>query len=1714
MLKRLLTAVLVLGLILAFNSTAFSDNKGRIERESRERDVARQHVDRLDPKFRVNVSKENPLSSTGISTPAIPAPQSPDTTMFGVQGYYADPATSFITIHPRRPNHPSTVIFAMRMDETVLTNRTTRVLGAYHIIFRAKEGGVQDGKTQVRVSVYDDLGGLPGPLLHTQVYAVDTTGATNNSSVFTYFPFSTPVALGNGGAYHLAIGPDTLSVVTTDTTYFTSDDAGTSGTALSTVTSRGTIYTRAAPGPGWFPFSTLIAGNRNFSTFADEEYIYSLCRFEFTPAVGAGFIGDLQDIPSSYWADGSTLTGMSQKFTSLAPDTIKQIRFRHYANPGVFGFYYDGTSTNTMNVMIFPDDGFGNADASGGPLATVNLGPAQLFPTGFAAVGYRTIFVDFSSFNLEVLGPWHAAFQMTSPLPTDGAVLMAMLLESDTTPAFYTDGSGAGVCYTSPGTCWQSTATNTTWLTDPAGWGSEYGLNVRATLCVSEFADCQVQQTHDNLGFGCVDFFTLRPNGLFAVAQKIEGKPVNQVRKIWFAADRKVVGGAAPDVQLEIRGVSGGLPTGLQWSTIIPGGSVNFGGWTMYEIPGGVQILGDFTIGYRQSFPGGPLVDTLRPLTEWACDAHPHVRVNGGAKCEVPVFGPGWFDLLADVGFDDNWLMEVEFCSEIVPERLCTPGNDWPTAFGNYQRDGRSGNSYSDAQCDLSYVWRYEDPIEAANYTPPIIWNGQVIQAFETKYVGLDLTTGAVLWTLSGGNEFSVANVRAPATVATIDVAGTPTPVMFLGGGNLAQTSAWDMTSGLPVMLWSSHAGNLYNGLGFVGATRYCAFTVLNIAGDDVLYYGTELGRISAVYAETGMPYAGWTTNPVNLGASTIRSGATNGSLLYFGTVPTVGNGDVYAVNAATGAIVWQLSSTAGYKGATVWVDEAGSGEWFNSPAVGPEDTTLFVLSDCTGNNGTAGQEGVFYRLNLLTGAFKSAVAGPGMVVEAYTGGISVDQNLIHVLGRVRWAPYQVPGDYMVYNRKFGTNEYGIQNTGGYHTWMSCEPDVPDWLFLSGTQGVFRVYNAEDGEELFQRRVDYGASAFTRLVGSASAPDWVAVTARFGAVFGLMKGGADRPRLELQYYSDQQAVPFGSPASTLVTFANIATNTGCAPLTFSVLCEDASNGMFAVTLGSTREGGIEAATRAAEIADRMTGKFDKVVSTMVGSPVIEEATSREVSATRSSNRAALATPVFLNSGLYGPFVLNPGDTFDLTVDAIGPLVNRGPNIFYARFQSNDPDYFLNNPAYNPNDPEVTLTLVGGCLLDTTYLHFGAGSVNTQIVMNAGRVAEDDFTPHGFEIDGDDATVFNGSYVYGVSRDRIAMNCSDWSASGDQNDAWISMQPDPNFCNALCKPALSSSVALPVSISSTGTLYTPLTANVVCKTYIDSVQNFDPGTGWDWDLLQTAPFDNALTMGLTMSSKTYGIISAPAPFTILNNMTLEVMTFKHRAGLALPAWKFGADIDYDVGNDSIRRDASISTAWTTSKGFGATGGTGDVWGSIKLPFGGCGIAPLKNVRALNSGQGQFTTTCRGNCYWDSAYFYMNLPAGVTSQNLTGAPDQQAHMTYAEKDFAAGNDSLKIGVAHFAMLGIANPGASSNLAPLAILLNKMVGFGRGDVNNDGTINLADIIYLAENVNGGGPGAIPFEHCGDVDGNGSVGGSDITYLVNYYFNNGNCPAGAWTL
>jgi len=115
-----------------------------------------------------------------------------------------------------------------------------------------------------------------------------------------------------------------------------------------------------------------------------------------------------------------------------------------------------------------------------------------------------------------------------------------------------------------------------------------------------------------------------------------------------------------------------------------------------------------------------------------------------------------------------------------------------------------------------------------------------------------------------------------------------------------------------------------------------------------------------------------------------------------------------------------------------------------------------------------------------------------------------------------------------------------------------------------------------------------------------------------------------------------------------------------------------------------------------------------------------------------------------------------------------------------------------------------------------------------------------------------------------------------------------------------------------------------------------------------------------------------------------------------------------------------------------------------------------------------------------------------------------------VTLAYHDFT-GNETYKIAIAHFGALILSDPTVGTELAPLARIVNQWCGFGRGDGNNDGIVNLADIVYIANAINGG-PGGVPFAHLLDVNADTFVDAADVQHMIDFYFNNGACPVGDW--
>jgi hypothetical protein len=1143
-------------------------------------------------------------------------------------------------------------------------------------------------------------------------------------------------------------------------------------------------------------------------------------------------------------------------------------------------------------------------------------------------------------------------------------------------------------------------------------------------------------------------------------------------------------------------------------------------------------------------------------MTEDVAHAGTHVMQNGGVwdyRRTDPTPPSYWRSLYDVFGYDDNLMAEAEFCSIPVAERICVTENDWPTLQHDFARTGASGISIGmDAYCKLTLNWQIQRPTgRGVNLNGPIIWNSKIICAFSSATVGtyevLDLATGASLYSFNAGNwpDDIGGNIRCTPSIATVNVAGTPTPVLFLSGGNPGSIGAFDM-SAFPAVtrLWSVNGNNGYLGhTSGMGATRYGNILFLTVGGSEVVYWAADDNLVYAAHASTGLQYdpfngGNLTYTPFNLGLSSQKSGATDGILLYYALFNTSGDGKVMAVNPANGTQAWVFPSGVNVlKGSSLFAGT--SGETFEC-GVAVADGEVYANSRMLARTVSVPFRGVFYRLKALDGSLLSATASD----RGRTTHPTIDKNRVFVGTFPNAAVPQPAGGSMLAFRRsdgasvYATNSMVSSDLGGQigyfvEALLTCEPDSSDWLWAFNSAGYLSCFKADNGNESFSRRVEHGLAGQGSQGGvgaigkDASGNAHIVYTDLFGGIYDLTMQ-SPRTRLEILVTGGVVAVPFASPADTVVTFKKVYTNTGCTPLVVTLTASTTTNGTRPpVSGGGTISSRL--ADNSSSLADQLTSGSSyyyiadngvKVQGRDLFSGDPADVTWDNARAT--SNPAAAATPAFLNQNAgsypgdvffpaFGGIVTNPGDTAGISVHANGPLVNRGPNPFYCEFTLiNDPDYYLDNAARRP---ELYLTLVGGCLLDTTTLTFGAGGANKQLVTNTSRLATGDWSTgpaatHGYTIDGHIEIMYQGYMDYGVSLKRQAFNSQDWSSGGGEANAWVSSQANPNWCDGLCKPQIVS-VANMGEVSANGILYTPIAGKVVCRSYIDSVQNFDDGAGgWDWTLF-TAPFDNDSTIGMNVNSKVYGVTSAPAAAILLNNLTLDIMTVSNRNATPVTGWKMGAYNDNDLGAiDTAKYDGAHSVGWALP-----TTGTGVVSGFIKIPFG-CGYSPMKNTVAANQTAWSFLPD------WDTNWVYMSMPPGGYSQNFAGAADYGAWYTFTEHDFP-GLGSYKFGVAFFGFAGMTDAFNSTSVADgakianSAILVNKWAGFGRGDVNNDGLVNLADIIYLATNVNYSGPGPIPFKHMGDVNISGGLPNmADVQYLVDFYFNYGPCPLGDWVL
>jgi hypothetical protein len=513
-----------------------------------------------------------------------------------------------------------------------------------------------------------------------------------------------------------------------------------------------------------------------------------------------------------------------------------------------------------------------------------------------------------------------------------------------------------------------------------------------------------------------------------------------------------------------------------------------------------------------------------------------------------------------------------------------------------------------------------------------------------------------------------------------------------------------------------------------------------------------------------------------------------------------------------------------------------------------------------------------------------------------------------------------------------------------------------------------------------------------------------------------------------------------------------------------------------------------------------------------------------------TNPAALAPLGFINEATIPMTIPANTDEVSIHVDVDQGAVGRGTFPRYCEVTvHNDPDYWLDDhdPMEPLPQPELLLTFLGGCLMDTTNLHFGYNEQHYYTVFNSGRIVENGVGDYNFVDMGH--PYFQGMYIFGVSPGRLCWTIVSWIEGSGETSTWNSWLPEVH--DGQCKPLLAEDVELG-NYSSDGIDYSNvIVGNTVYYPSLDSVQNFwDDELEDNWDHSNfIAPFDNDSTMGLAMEHLTIGVTDfgyddGNGILALFDRMTLEIIDFTERNGRSLPGWFIASYNDWDIGAvDTSRLDRSSSLAWTYDTD---ASGSRDVGGTIKIPFNYCTntedpnyIEPMHSSMLMDQNQGMWPDATEVY-YLDSVWGYAQMPPGEYSQQEFRAQsqaDQAASYVFNHHDFTP-NETYRLGFVQFQMANQAGATDADQkprpMGQLAHLVNKWMGFGRGDVNNDLVIDMMDIIYLSNYVAFGSPGPIPFEYLGDVNVNGTTDLTDVGLIADFYFNGGGCFGGEWTI
>jgi hypothetical protein len=277
---------------------------------------------------------------------------------------------------------------------------------------------------------------------------------------------------------------------------------------------------------------------------------------------------------------------------------------------------------------------------------------------------------------------------------------------------------------------------------------------------------------------------------------------------------------------------------------------------------------------------------------------------------------------------------------------------------------------------------------------------------------------------------------------------------------------------------------------------------------------------------------------------------------------------------------------------------------------------------------------------------------------------------------------------------------------------------------------------------------------------------------------------------------------------------------------------------------------------------------------------------------------------------------------------------------------------------------------------------------------------------------------------------------------------------------------------------------------------------------------------------------------------VSSTTLNIITPQRTTAGAVDVVVTNPDLQTGTKTNGFTYTLTPATTLTVLPNVGPIGGgtgvsiTGTLYfGTVSVTFGGSPATSVNRTSAttitcttpahaagpvnvvVTNGDGGTSTATNG-------FTYQSLPPTIVSLDVLNGPmTGGTAVTITGTNFVApatvdfgGAAATTVNVVSPTSITLTTPSHALGLVDVTVTCGGQsdtktdaftfdaVPLPNGDVNGNGTVDGADVIYLANNLFAGGPAPVG---SGDVNGDAQVDVLDLFYLVNYLFADGAAPA-----